>query len=50
MAGWAGYELEFEDTFDGDALNAARWLPYHLPQWSSREEAVRRRLLPRVPI
>jgi hypothetical protein len=28
------YELEFEDVFDGDALDLDRWLPYHLPQWS----------------
>jgi Glycosyl hydrolases family 16 len=33
----AGYELEFEDTFDGDTLDEARWIPYYLPQWSSRE-------------
>jgi len=32
-----GYELEFEDTFDGDRLDEAHWLPYYLPQWSSRE-------------
>ena len=30
-----GYELEFEDTFDGDALDERRWLPHYLPQWSS---------------
>jgi hypothetical protein len=33
----AGYELEFEDTFDGDTLDEGRWIPYYLPQWSSRE-------------
>jgi hypothetical protein len=38
----AGYELAFEDTFDGDALDEARWLPHHLPQWSSREAAAAR--------
>lgn len=38
----AGYELAFEDTFDGDALDEARWLPYYLPQWSSREAAAAR--------
>ncbi len=38
----AGYELEFEDTFDGDTLDQARWLPWHLPQWSSREQAAAR--------
>jgi hypothetical protein len=40
--GKAGYELAFEDTFDGDALAPARWLPYYLPQWSSREAAAAR--------
>jgi hypothetical protein len=35
----AGYELEFEDTFDGEDLDRSRWLPYYLPQWSSREAA-----------
>ena len=38
----AGYELAFEDTFDGDALDQARWLPYYLPHWSSREAAAAR--------
>jgi hypothetical protein len=37
-----GYELEFEDTFDGDDLDRSRWLPYYLPQWSSREAAAAR--------
>jgi Glycosyl hydrolases family 16 len=37
-----GYELEFEDTFDGDALDEARWLPHYLPQWSSREASAAR--------
>jgi Glycosyl hydrolases family 16 len=37
-----GYELVFEDTFDGPVLDAARWLPYHLPQWSSRPQAAAR--------
>jgi hypothetical protein len=36
------YELEFEDTFDGDALDPSRWLPYYLPQWSSRERSAAR--------
>jgi hypothetical protein len=40
--GKAGYVLEFEDTFDGGILDAGRWLPYHLPQWSSREDAAAR--------
>src|SRR2546427_893623 len=34
-----GYELEFEDTFDSDVLDEGRWLPYYLPQWSSRAYA-----------
>ncbi len=32
----AGYELEFEDTFDGPDLDRSRWVPYYLPHWSSR--------------
>lgn len=42
MVSKAGYELAFEDTFDGQALNEARWLPYYLPQWSSRQAAAAR--------
>jgi len=38
----AGYELEFEDRFVGDTLAADRWLPYYLPQWSTRERAAAR--------
>ena len=37
-----GYELEFEDTFDGDSLDLTRWLPHYLPQWSSREASAAR--------
>ena len=37
-----GYELAFEDTFDGDTLGQTRWLPYYLPQWTSREAAAAR--------
>jgi len=37
-----GYELEFGDTFEGDSLDDRRWLPYYLPQWSSREQAAAR--------
>ncbi len=36
------YELEFEDGFEGPDLDERRWLPYHLPQWSSREHAAAR--------
>jgi hypothetical protein len=36
------YELEFEDTFAGDALDPGRWLPYYLPHWSSRKRSAAR--------
>jgi hypothetical protein len=36
------YELEFEDTFDGDALALDRWVPYYLAHWSSRARAAAR--------
>ena len=36
------YELEFEDSFDGDALDESRWPPYYPPQWSSRERSAAR--------
>jgi Glycosyl hydrolases family 16 len=38
----AGYELEFEDTFEGDTLDESRWLPCYLPHWSSREASAAR--------
>lgn len=40
-----GYELVFEDDFDGPALDATRWLPYYLPQWSSRNRATARHVV-----
>ncbi len=36
------FELEFEETFDGDALDLRRWLPHYLPHWSSRERSAAR--------
>ncbi|QTE27782.1 glycoside hydrolase family 16 protein [Pengzhenrongella sicca] len=30
------YELEFDENFGGTELNRDHWLPYYLPQWSSR--------------
>ena len=36
------YELEFEDTFEGDSLDPTRWLPYYLPHWSSRVRSAAR--------
>jgi hypothetical protein len=38
----ARYELEFEDTFDGDELDRGRWVPHYLPQWSSRKSSAAR--------
>lgn len=31
------YELEFDADFSGNDLDPAQWLPYYLPQWSSRD-------------
>jgi hypothetical protein len=33
---------EFEDRFEGGALDTRRWLPHYLPQWSSRERSAAR--------
>jgi hypothetical protein len=38
----AKYELESEDTFEGDALDDDRWIPHYLPQWSTRERSAAR--------
>jgi glycosyl hydrolase family 16 len=38
----AGYELELEDDFGGNSLNDRLWLPYYLPQWSSRAASATR--------
>jgi hypothetical protein len=32
----AGYVLEFHDDFAATELDRGKWLPAHLPQWSSR--------------
>ena len=37
-----GYELELDEDFRGPALDPTRWLPYHLPQWSSRAASAAR--------
>jgi hypothetical protein len=34
-----GYLLEFHDEFPGPAVDEGKWLPFHLPQWSSRAQA-----------
>jgi hypothetical protein len=36
------YELEFDETFDGNTLDPGRWLPCYLPHWSSRRRAAAR--------
>jgi hypothetical protein len=38
----SGYELEVEDRFDGSVLNEQLWIPYYLPQWSSRAASAAR--------
>jgi hypothetical protein len=38
----AGYELETSDDFAGPDLDRSLWLPYYLPQWSSRDAAAAR--------
>ncbi|MFO7171147.1 MAG: glycoside hydrolase family 16 protein [Chloroflexota bacterium] len=35
----AGYVLEWHDEFDGAGLDLAKWVPYYLPQWSSRSRS-----------
>jgi len=37
-----GYRLEFQDEFDGKELDSSRWLPFYLPQWSSRKRSAAR--------
>lgn len=37
--GKPGYRLEFGDDFGGENLDTTKWLPFYLPQWSSRKLA-----------
>lgn len=37
-----GYELVVDERFDGPDLDERRWLPYHLPHWSSRAASAAR--------
>ena len=37
-----GYRLVFNEGFEAPALDRTRWLPFYLPQWSSRERAAAR--------
>lgn len=34
-----GYILEWHDEFDTATLDTTKWIPYYLPQWSSRERS-----------
>jgi hypothetical protein len=36
------FELDWEERFESPALDESRWLPHHLPQWSSRERSAAR--------
>lgn len=38
----AGYRLEFNDAFESTSLDTRKWLPYYLPQWSTRDLAAAR--------
>lgn len=38
----AGFTPDLVEEFDGDDLDPSRWLPYHLPHWSSRAQAAAR--------
>ena len=40
-----GYRLEFSDEFEASDLDLSRWLPYYLPQWSSRELSATRYII-----
>jgi hypothetical protein len=37
-----GYRLEFNDDFRNETLDTRNWLPFYLPQWSSRQLAAAR--------
>ncbi|MCB9078856.1 MAG: glycoside hydrolase family 16 protein [Anaerolineaceae bacterium] len=41
-----GYRLEFCDNFQAAALDTSKWVPYYLPQWSTKPLAAARYALP----
>jgi Glycosyl hydrolases family 16 len=38
----AGFQIEFEDRFEGDALDTDRWIPHYLPHWSTPDRTAAR--------
>lgn len=40
-----GYELEFDERFDGDTPDPSRWVAAYLPQWSTRARSAARHRL-----
>lgn len=38
----SGYDLEFDESFEGVELDRSRWLPWYLPHWSSRARTAAR--------
>jgi hypothetical protein len=38
----SGYQLEFEDNFDGERLDEHRWIAHYLAHWSTRQRAAAR--------
>ena len=34
-----GYVIDFNDEFDGSILDTSKWVPYYLPQWSSKQNS-----------
>ena len=38
----SGYEIEWEDDFDGPTLDETRWLPHYLPHWSTPDRTATR--------
>ncbi|MFM9839000.1 MAG: glycoside hydrolase family 16 protein [Cyclobacteriaceae bacterium] len=35
----AGYILDFNEGFNQNIIDTSKWIPYYLPQWSSREKS-----------
>lgn len=37
-----GYVLEFHDEFETSSIDVSKWVPYYLPQWSSKQRSAPR--------